>query len=73
LAGERRRDGAFAWEVFEDPEHDGLFVETFMLNSWAEHLRQHARVTDADRTMQEAVDRFQIDGFPKVTHLLAAR
>jgi hypothetical protein len=30
-------------------------------------------VTDADRTMQEAVDRFQIDGFPKVTHLLAAR
>jgi MFS family permease len=73
LAGERRRDGAFAWEVFEDPEHDGLFVETFMLNSWAEHLRQHARVTDADRTMQEAVDRFQIDGFPKVTHLIAAR
>jgi MFS family permease len=73
LAGERRRDGAFAWEVFEDPEHDGLFVETFMLNSWAENLRQHARVTDADRTMQEAVDRFQIDGFPKVTHLLAAR
>ena len=73
LAGERRRDGAFAWEVFEDPEHDGLFVETFMLNTWAEHLRQHARVTDADRTMQEAVDRFQIDGTPKVTHLLAAR
>jgi MFS family permease len=73
LAGERRRDGAFAWGVFEDPEHDGFFVETFMLNTWAEHLRQHARVTDADRAIQEAVNRFQIDGAPKVTHLLAAR
>jgi quinol monooxygenase YgiN len=72
LAGERRRDGAFEWEVFADLAQAGRFVETFMLDSWIEHLRQHERVTHADRTQQEFVNRFQIDGAPKVTHLIAA-
>ena len=72
LANERRRDGAFEWGVFEDLAHEGHFVETFMLNSWIEHLRQHERVTNADREVQELVNRFQTDGTPKVTHLIAA-
>lgn len=71
LAGERRRDGAFDWQIFEDPEGKGRFVEAFMLSSWAEHLRQHDRVTDADRDMQEVVNRFQVHGTPNVTHLIA--
>jgi predicted MFS family arabinose efflux permease len=70
LGDERRRDGAFDWRVFEDVEHEGRFVETFMLDSWIEHLRQHERVTDADRKLQESVHRFQVDGTPKVTHLV---
>jgi hypothetical protein len=70
LGDERRRDGAFDCRVFEDIEHEGRFVETFMLDSWIEHLRQHERVTDADRKLQEAVHRFQVDGTPKVTHLI---
>jgi len=72
LADERRRDGAFDWGVFEDVEHEGRFVETFLLDSWIEHLRQHERVTHADRELQELVQRFQTDGTPKVTHLIAA-
>jgi MFS family permease/quinol monooxygenase YgiN len=72
LAGERRRDGAFEWGVFEDVAQPGRLVETFMLDSWIEHLRQHQRVTQADRSAQEAVNRFQVDGAPKVSHLLAA-
>jgi hypothetical protein len=72
LAGERRRDGAFAWKIFEDLAQKGRFIETFMLDSWLEHLRKHERVTDADRNMQELVNRFQIDGAPKVTHYIAA-
>jgi hypothetical protein len=72
LAGERRRDGAFAWNIFEDLAQTGRFIETFMLDSWLENLRQHERVTDADRNMQELVNRFQIDGTPKVTHYIAA-
>jgi len=35
-----------------------------------EHLRQHERVTNADRLMQDAVHRFHLAGAPKVTHLI---
>jgi predicted MFS family arabinose efflux permease len=72
LAAERRRDGAFDWDVFEDLSQQGHFVETFMLDSWIEHLRQHERVTHADRELQDRVNRYQADGAPKVTHLIAA-
>src|SRR5260370_6311611 len=72
LGQERRRDGAFAWDVFEDAAQPGRFVETFKLESWIEHLRQHGRVTGADRAAQEAVNRFQLDRAPQVSHLIAA-
>lgn len=71
LADERGRDGAFEWGLFEDLARTGRFVETFMLDSWIEHLRQHERVTHADRELQEVIHRFQVDGTPKVTHLIA--
>jgi len=40
--------------------------------SWLEHLRQHERVTNADRLLQDAIARFHIAGTPTVTHLIAA-
>jgi quinol monooxygenase YgiN len=72
LEGERRRDGAYEWDVFEDPARQGRFVEVFRTDSWLNHLRQHERVTQADRPIQETVDRFQLIGQPKVTHLIGA-
>jgi quinol monooxygenase YgiN len=72
LAQERRRDGAYAWSVFEDAAEEGRMVETFLVESWIEHLRQHDRVTNADRLIQDTVQRFDIEGTPKVTHLIAA-
>jgi Transmembrane secretion effector len=72
LAPERRRNGAFEWGLYEDAAQDGRFLETFLLDSWMEHLRQHERVTEADRARQETVRRFQIEGSPKVTHLIAS-
>ena len=45
----RRREGAYAWGVFEDAADEGRIVETFLIDSWMEHLRQHQRVTNADR------------------------
>ena len=72
LAHERRRDGAYAWGVFEDAAEEGRMVETFLVESWLEHLRQHERVTNADRVAQDAVRRFHIEGAPKVTHLIAS-
>jgi len=72
-ARERRRDGAYDWGIFEDPAVDGRFVETFLTDSWLEHLRQHQRVTKADRIMEEAARRFQIGDGPKTTHLISAQ
>ncbi len=66
---ERRRDGAYLWRVFEDPAHEGRFIEIFMADSWLEHLRQHARVTRSDRRHEEAVRRFLV-GPAETTHLI---
>jgi MFS family permease len=68
----RRRDGAYAWGVFEDAAKEGRLLETFLVESWMEHLRQHERVTNADRVAQEAVQKFNLAGPPKVTHFIAA-
>ncbi len=72
LEHERRRDGAYAWGVFEDAAEAGRMVETFLVELWIEHLRQHERVTNADRLVQDAVQRFNLSGAPKVTHFIAA-
>jgi predicted MFS family arabinose efflux permease len=71
LEHQRRRDGAYAWGIFEDAAEEGRILETFLVESWMEHLRQHERVTNADRVVQEAVRRFHIHGVPKVTHYIA--
>lgn len=68
----RRRDGAYAWDIFEDVAQEGRFVEIFYVASWLEHLRQHRRVTNADRILQEMIRQFGADQEPKVTHLIAA-
>ena len=49
----RRRDGAFRWSVYRDLEEADRYVETFVVSSWAEHLRQHERVTNADRAVED--------------------
>jgi predicted MFS family arabinose efflux permease len=72
LSYQRRRDGAYEWGIFEDAAEPGRMVETFLLDSWLEHLRQHERVTNADRALQDIVRRFQTAGAPKVTHLIAS-
>ncbi len=57
--------------MFEDAAEEGRIVETFLVESWMEHLRQHERVTNADRAVQDAVARFDVSGDPKVTHFVA--
>jgi Transmembrane secretion effector len=72
LEHERCRDGAYAWGVFEDAAKEGRMIETFLIESWMEHLRQHERVTKADRLLQEELRRFDRTGNPTVTHFIAA-
>jgi MFS family permease len=69
----RRRDGALRWRVFTDPAQPGKYVETFVVESWAEHLRQHERMTVADRELQDRVNSFHVGPEPPVArHLIAA-
>jgi MFS family permease len=68
----RLRDGAVFWQVFRDTEEPQRFVEHFVAESWAEHLRQHARVTVADQDVERRI-RALHEGPepPKVTHYIA--
>jgi MFS family permease len=67
----RRRDGAYRWGVYRDLEEADRYIETFLVTSWAEHLRQHERSTKADRQVEERLRTF-VTGVPKVRHLVAA-
>jgi len=72
LSRHRRRDGAFLWSVFEDAEQPSHFIETFAVESWLEHLRQHERVTGADRELQARLRNYLVTGsIPVVKHYVA--
>ena len=71
VAAERRRDGAYAWDIFEDTASPGRMVETFLVESWIEHLRQHERVTKADRDLQARVEQLLVRP-ATVTHFVNA-
>jgi MFS family permease len=69
-----RRDGATSWGLFTDPARPGRYLETFLVESWAEHMRQHARVTNEDRAVHEILRSFHTgDAPPVVTHLVAEK
>ncbi|PTM39517.1 MFS transporter [Bosea sp. 124] len=71
LSAERRRDGAYGWGVTEDAADPDAIVEWFMVESWAEHLRQHKRVSKADADLQHETIRFHIGPEkPVVRHFL---
>ncbi len=70
----RRRDGAYAWDLYEDLEDRGRFLETFTVGSWQEHLRQHERGTVADLDVERRVKEIhEGPGPPVARHLLSAR
>ncbi len=70
----RRRDGAQLWGIFRDAADPARFVETFTVESWLEHLRQHERMTMSDRDVQGLARAFHVgDEPPIVTHLIAAQ
>ena len=60
------------WGLYEDASDHGRFVETFLVESWLEHLRQHERVTNADRVLQENLESLLTQA-SKTSHFVAAR
>jgi MFS family permease len=65
----RRRDGAYRWGIFRDTEVADRYLEIFLVNSWAEHLRQHERQTQADREVEGRISTY-LSAEPVVRHLI---
>jgi hypothetical protein len=70
----RRRDGAYAWGVFRNADVEGRYLEYFLVASWLDHMRQHQRVSYADKALQAEI-RLLHSGSepPKVTHYFSLR
>lgn len=66
-SAERRRDGAYSWAVYQDTADTSVYREVFLVASWSEHMRQHERVTNADRAVQEGFSVF-LTGEPMIRH-----
>jgi MFS family permease len=69
LRRERLRDGAYRWGIFEDTAQRGRFLETFLVESWLEHLRQHERVTGSDNVLQQSIYAL-LERQPAITHFI---
>lgn len=69
----RRRDGASRWGLFRDVTEPGRYLETFVVASWAEHLRQYERLTVTDRSVEDRLRSFHRQGSsPAVSHFISA-
>jgi MFS family permease len=69
----RRREGAVRWDLFRDLGDPDRYLETFVVPSWGEHVRQHARVTADDQALEARRDALLQPGVAPVTaHLIAA-
>ena len=71
LGHARRRDGAYAWGVYEDVADVGRFVETFTINSWLELMHQRERVTNTDEMLANRV-RHLLAEAPRVTFCVSS-
>jgi hypothetical protein len=74
LGRARRRTGASLWGVFQDADDPELYLETFTVGTWAEHVRQHLeRGTVADAALEQRARRHHAGGAPPVVrHLVWA-
>lgn len=69
LGKARRRDGATFWGIFEDANEPGTYVETYVVPSWLDHLRQHERISRHDARVQLRLKELVASGTePVVTH-----
>jgi hypothetical protein len=68
----RRRDGATRWGIFYDAQSPNLYLENFLVDSWAEHQRQHDRFTVADHELEKRVLSYVLEP-TTVKHYIYAR
>jgi quinol monooxygenase YgiN len=69
----RLRDGALRWTLFQDMAEPTSWTELFLVESWNEHLRQHVRITHADKSVEVEAHAFHRGVEPpRVRHMLAS-
>ncbi len=71
LGHARKRDGAYAWGLYEDVADVGRFIETFTIESWLELMHERERVTNADETLESRV-RHLLAEAPRVTFCVSS-
>ena len=71
LGFERRRDGAFAWGIFEDASDLGRYEEAYLIESSLELMHLRERVTNADRVLEDEI-REMLIAPPRIEFLIAA-
>jgi hypothetical protein len=69
----RRQTGATHWGLFQDADDPALFLETFTVANWSEHLRQHLeRGIESDRELEAGARAFLAGGHsPRARHLVS--
>ena len=68
----RKREGAYYWGLYRDASSADTYQEVYLVDSWAEHLRQHARVSAEERMVEERVRALTVGSDePRVRHLIA--
>ncbi len=51
-----------SWSYYRDADHAHRFIESFVLTSWDEHMRQHQRRTVTDAELQAALHEYLREG-----------
>lgn len=70
----RHKDGAIRWGIFRDLADPDRYLETFLVSTWAEHMRQHTRVTKEDQATEAYAFSFLDPDVPPIAcHLIDAR
>jgi MFS family permease len=64
----RRRTGATSWRLYRESDEQYVFVETFILGSWEEHERQHARMSAGDLATFDQLDEMLGADTPRAVH-----
>ena len=68
----RLQMGALSWGLFHDVSEPGHYIEYYLDESWADHLRRFDRFTAADADLRERRYAFHIGAEPpKVTRYIA--
>jgi MFS family permease/quinol monooxygenase YgiN len=70
----RMRNGAIRWGIFQDGRQPDRFVETFVVDSWIDFLRQRERFSAADRALRDHAWSFHRgESPPAVSYMLYAK